>query len=409
MTRGGKTAWAAAAFALAAVVACGRIVQKLDAPAPPFRPDAALVDFRDAVYYPVVALLAGENPYDRERMRARYPIEGTIGLYSPLALLVHLPWGLLPYRSAEAGWVAWSLGLVVVLAASALRIAGRKAEPAAVLALAAFLVLTRPGNWNLFLGQVACETGLATLAALWWARSRPLLSGLGFALATVKATYALPLAVLMAARRDGRALACGLGLMVLLTAPPLGAVVARAGVAGFVGDLRANYETRVATPRFDASFSPFRVDVVALTARALGRAPGSAATLALGAAVVLVAAFALHRGAASDAPETRRRSLAIASLAILLCGYHQQYDVLLLAPLLAAAWPGAGWRPRRDPAALAALFAAVPFLNYLASGAFQRASGMERGALLAVSSANAVALLAAFAVLVGAAWREDAR
>ena len=176
MSRGGKTALGAAVFALAAATVGWRIWAHLDVLTPPYSRQDALVDFRDAVYYPVVEFLAGENPYDRGSVLSRYPVNGTIGLYSPLTLLLHLPFGLLPYRAAELFFVALSFVLVTVLAAAAVRLAGRDADPAVVLGVAAFLVISRPGHWNLFLGQVSLETALATWAALWlaaWAEASP--------------------------------------------------------------------------------------------------------------------------------------------------------------------------------------------------------------------------------------------
>ncbi len=399
--RGGRTALAVAMFGLAVLAVGERMWRRLDMPSDPSVAEAAMVDFRDAVYYPVVAALAGENPYDRARVVARYPIRGTIGLYSPLTLLLHLPWGLLPYRAAELAFVVWSLALVLVLAAVAWRIAGRAPDAALVFGLGAVLVLARPGHWNLFLGQVGLETALATLAALWWRRTRPLLAGLGLAVTTFKATYALPLVVLMAARRDGAALGRGIALAAVLTLPPLALVLAHGGVGGFVAALFANYEARVTTPEMSAAVSTFRVDVVALVGRLLGQAPDVATTLALGAAVLAVAATALRRLDARADPAARRAGLAVALLAILLCTYHQQYDLVILAPLLATAWPLGPLRRARLPVACAA----VPFVNYLASGGWQRATGVGDAAVLAASSLDIVALLAAFALLVGEAWR----
>jgi hypothetical protein len=393
----------AAMFVLAAAVVGGRIWNRLDQTTPPFAIEAALVDFRDAVYYPVVATLDGENPYDGTRMGARYPVNGTIGLYSPLTLLLHLPWGLLPYRAAELGFVLWSLALVLVLAAAAWRIAGHAADAGLVTAFAAVLVITRPGHWNLFLGQVALETALATLAALWWARTRPVAAALGFAITTFKATYALPLLVLLAARRDRRALGLGVLAAVVLTLPAFGVVVARTGLGGFVTTLVANYQDRVGTPRMSAAVSTFRVDVVALVGRCLGAAPSLLATLALTAGVLAVAALGLRRLAERDDDEARRRSLAIATLALVLCTYHQQYDLVLLAPLLAMAWPLRPLRRTQLPAGLVA----IPFVNYLATGGVERATGAGDGTMLALSSLNVVALLAAFAIVVRDAWRAE--
>ena len=390
-------------FVLAAAIVGGRIWHRLDQTTPPFAIESALVDFRDAVYYPVVATLDGENPYDAARVHARYPVNGTIGLYSPLTLLLHLPWGLLPYRAAELGFVLWSLGLVLVLAAAAWRIAGRPVAVGVVATFAAVLVITRPGHWNLFLGQVALETALATLAALWWARTRPVAAGLGFAVTTFKVTYALPLLVLLAARRDWRALAVGIAAAVVLTLPALGIVVPRAGAGGFVATLVANYHDRVGTPRMSAAVSTFRVDVVALAGRCLGEAPSLLATLALTAGVLVVAALALRRLAARDDDEARRQSLALAALALVLCTYHQQYDLVVLAPLLAMACPLLPLRRAQLPAGLVA----IPFVNYLATGGAERATGASDGTILVLSSLNVLALLAAFALLLRDAWRVE--
>ena len=395
----------ASLFACAATVVGWRIWRRLDATPPPFAPEAALVDFRDAVYYPVVAFLDGANPYDRAFMLAHYPVNGTVGLYSPSTLLLHLPWGLLPYRAAELAFVLWSMALVVVLAAVAWRVAGTRADAGLVLGLAGVLVLSRPGHWNLFLGQVALETGLATLAALWWGRTRPALGGLGLAIATFKATYGLPLVLLMAARRDWRALGIELAAGAVLTLAPAAVLISRVGVEGLVGGVLANYESRVTTPKMSAAASTFRVDAVALVARTVGAAPDFVSTLALGVAILAVAALALRRFAArTDAP-ARRHGLAIGALAIVLCTYHQQYDLVWLAPLLVAAWPLAPFRRAQVPAVLVG----VPFVNYVASGGMQRATGWSDAVVLLPSSLNVIALLAAFAWLVRDAFRAEAR
>lgn len=405
MSERGRVVTGASLFAVAAAVVGWRIWRRLDATTPPFAPEAALVDFRDAVYYPVVALLDGANPYDRAVMLAQYPVNGTIGLYSPSTLLLHLPWGLLPYRAAELGFVVWSLALVLVLAMVAWRIAGARPDAGLVLGLAGVLVVSRPGHWNLFLGQVALETGLATLAALWWGRTRPALGGLGLAVATFKATYGVPLVLLMAARREWRALGIGLAVGAMLTVGPALVLVSRVGLDGLGGGLLANYESRVTTPRMSAAASTFRVDVVALVARSIRAVPGFLATAALGGAVLAIAALALRRLGARGDERSRRQGLAIAALAIILCTYHQQYDLVLLAPLLAMAWPLTPFRRAQLPALLVAL----PFVNYLASGGMQRASGWSDAVVLLPSSLNVVVLLAAFALLVRDAFRAEAR
>jgi hypothetical protein len=257
------------------------------------------------------------------------------------------------------------------------------------------LVITRPGHWNLVLGQVSLPAALATIAALWLAPTRPWLAGLGFAVATFKPTYGLPLLALLAIRREWRALTIGVVLAGVLTMIPLGIIIARAGVDGFIQAVLHQYGTRVATPIQSPVYSTFRVDVVGLVARHLGHAPAMLPTLLLSGSVLAVAAAGLWRLPPDDEP-ARRLGLTIASLALILCAYHQQYDLPLLAPMLVATWPLRPFRPSAWPL----VCIAVPFLDYIASGGFQRATGITDAQLIWVSSVNIVALLAAFALVV---------
>ena len=63
---GGRTAVGALAFLLAISVVGWRIYHRLDVTTPPWSEEAALIDYRDAVYYPVVALSRR-----RESLRSR--------------------------------------------------------------------------------------------------------------------------------------------------------------------------------------------------------------------------------------------------------------------------------------------------------------------------------------------------
>src|SRR4029450_12489403 len=162
----------------------------------PGRPDATrwvLQDFRDAVYYPVVAWLHGGNPYDQDAQARRYPVGQSFPLYLPATLVAHLPFGLLP--PAEAAWGYFATTLLLT---------GALSRP-------------RAGQMTLPLGQVTAQVGLASYVALRWARSRPLLAGLGLALATLKPTYGVPLAALMLlGRGDMRATAVGVAASVAM-------------------------------------------------------------------------------------------------------------------------------------------------------------------------------------------------
>jgi len=47
--------------------------------------------FYSGAYYPVRALLTGENPSDGDRFMALYPVSDMYPPYLPLTLLIHLP------------------------------------------------------------------------------------------------------------------------------------------------------------------------------------------------------------------------------------------------------------------------------------------------------------------------------
>src|SRR5215831_17461570 len=75
----------------------------------------AMRDFWDLVYYPVVAFLSGENPYDTARFLALYPVDNPFPLYLPAVLLVHLPIGLLPVQTASTVYFVLTLALSFLL------------------------------------------------------------------------------------------------------------------------------------------------------------------------------------------------------------------------------------------------------------------------------------------------------
>src|SRR5262245_5494362 len=74
-----------------------------------------MCDFFGAVYYPVVAFLSGENPYDTERFLALYPVSEPFPLYLPMVLLVHLPLGLLPVQTASMIYFVLTIALMFLL------------------------------------------------------------------------------------------------------------------------------------------------------------------------------------------------------------------------------------------------------------------------------------------------------
>src|SRR6185369_10514670 len=107
----------------------------------------------DAIYYPVVAFLDGNNPYDAAAYLATYPVGNAFALYTPMTLLVHLPFGLLPFVPSAVAYFVVSVVLLLWVAHLTLRMCGLATSAAAVFVFGFAMVISQPGQWNLFLGQ----------------------------------------------------------------------------------------------------------------------------------------------------------------------------------------------------------------------------------------------------------------
>ncbi len=415
-----KTLVAVLACLAAVAMVSLRVWTHLNVAGDPHAPRYALQDFRDAVYYPARAFLDGVNPYDQPRIAATYPVADGLGLYPPLTLLVHAPLALLPYRTAELGYYGVQVALTIALGWVALAFCDVRPTVARVAGLGAVLVASRPGHWNLFNGQVTLQVLLPTLVALWYVEERPVVAAAALALATLKPTYGLPLAALLLVRRGWRPVLLGGVIALALTSVALVRLIAIAdGPGPLVASIESSYATRVLERRKQPDHSPFRVDVVALVARLLARTPTTGAAMALTLGTLGVAAVGMRRMAAGHGQDAAGRDAAsedvgaarvhatgIASLGIVACCYHQQYDLPALAlPLVALVWRADAWPWRDAPGArrCALVLVTLPLVNYLASDTAVTALGLSSSALLAASSIDNVALLALLGIYVALA------
>jgi len=119
------------AFTVALAPVTARTFRDAVVPGHPELPRFGLRDFRDAVYYPVRALLDGNDPYQPSAYRARYPVGSKFPLYAPLALAFNLPFGLLSERAAGIAHYAFNVGcLVLQNLRELLRAQSQEARPA---------------------------------------------------------------------------------------------------------------------------------------------------------------------------------------------------------------------------------------------------------------------------------------
>ena len=409
MPAGFRTVVALVALALAIGGASLRVWNQFVDPHDPRVERYAMGDFRDAVYYPTVAFFAGDNPYDQSAYVPKYPVGERCSLYSPLSFVLHAPLAPLPFVAAACLYYLFSLALTVGLGALCLRFAGAALTLARVAGLGAFLVASRPGFMNLFDGQVTLAAVLFTFVAVWYARERPLLAAAALAAATFKGTYGVPLAALMLVRGDRRTVALAVLLGTLVTAPAAARLAyAVGGVGPLVQSLHADYQSRSTIAVKRAENAPYRIDVVALAARLMGRSPSTGETLLVGFAAIavgMVGLVALRRSAATaaDAGDRDRRlhETSLAALAVVSGLYHQAYDALALVLPFVVLW----WRPdvlpwREHPLwrRVTLVLVLIPLVNYCSAEFVVSRIGLGDGGLRVASSVSAAAILGALVV-----------
>ncbi|HEY2387388.1 MAG TPA: glycosyltransferase family 87 protein [Candidatus Binatia bacterium] len=366
-----------------------------------------LRDFRDAVHYPARALLDGVNPYRPSTYRARYPVGSKFPLYTPLTLLVHLPFGMGSVLAAGTVHYLLNVLCMVLLAYLSLRVCGARHDAAAVLGLGAFILVCRPGYTNVYTGECTAYVTLGAYLVLAFAEDRPVVGALGAALAWVKPTFGAPLTILLLARRDWRNAALRGILLGAIVSLPVLLVLLRAegGVGPLLGSVVENYTTRNTGETYSGA-SVLALDAGAFVARLLGRTPGAALGGVELAVTLLILGFGV--GAVLCAGEDRASrftAITIACLTVLLAVHHQSYDAILVI-LPATALATGRWSPRlpllgaATPWMLCALLL-VPFVNYAASYAFVDRWHLTGWSWLAATNANGGALLCAL-VLTGA-------
>jgi hypothetical protein len=287
---------------------------------------------------------------------------------------------------------------------------GLATSAAAVFVFGFAMVISQPGQWNLFLGQCGALVTLAAYGALRLARRRPWLAGLCLSVAAIKPATGIPLALLMLAAGAQLAVLVGAAAAVLVGGIALLRIVPGAGGIGpFLASLDGAYTAFTANPASAAATSPYRVDVAAVVSRLLGWSLGLEAQLVIMVAVLAIAAIALRRLAPRTDDETDVLAASLMCVAVLVCAYHPSNEAILLAlPIVMI-----GRRVLAHGSHASALewvlliAAAAPAANYLIMGSV--VARMHPGGIvwLTATSLSGVALLVAFAALCRLAWSGD--
>jgi hypothetical protein len=389
----------AAFFAMVAVLA-QRGRERLPDPE---HPDGwAMTDFRSTIYYPAVAFLAGDDPYDPS-FAHEYPVPRALPPYGPLMFVLHLPLALLPLRAAEAAYFMITLGLTLAVAALSLRGASLPRTPTAVLVVGTLILMSRPGHHNLLLGQCTLEVVLGAYLALVFGQQRPVLAALGIMLTSMKPQFIAPLSLLLLVAGERRIVAGGVALA---GAVSLATLLAHGGT-GLESWLRA-LATSSAAAAQPSTMWYVRIDLAHIARQALGGPEDAWTDLTTLALVLALGAVVLRRVPARPLAASVL-GVTTACLAVLVSMYHTDYDALLLTLPITALAAGAGARtlPPRWRIALLVLLL-VPAFNYLATDTVMRAFALDGAAWVALTALNGAALLAALLLCVAASLRAPA-
>ena len=427
-----KDALGIAALLVAAALVGWRCYERMMLPGAPH--DAihtAGSDFRDVIYYPTRAVIAGVNPYDSAEdnpnsYQSQFPVGNNFPLYSPLIFVPALPIAILPLGISVATWWLVNVGLTILLAYVVWRWCGIVPTVAMTATLSAVILLTRPGQANLYFGQATLLFVLASLAALYWARRRPYLAGVALALATMKPTFGGPLAILMFCRRDWRT--ASLGSILGIAAAIIGlAIVFSHDATGKspLAVLRGNQEATDRDPAVDPALSNSRIDAVMVAERLLGPAAAPAVRIAIPLLILSVSGLILWRNASqlpatannNDFENSEKLSSALILVTMAGCVYHNIYDALLLVVPAALAWPASkrrGLMSKRWQGLVVCALLVVPAVSYFSSRQFNELVSKAIPSIgvsvpgrtpLVIQLANGCAVTAAWLLLLAAAAR----
>jgi hypothetical protein len=369
--------------------------------------DWRMMDFRNQVYYPAKAFREGNNPYDASAFRQRYPTTRRFAPYLPHTLVIHLPWSALPFATAERVYFLWTLGLYVVVAALTVSMSGLPMTAMSVFGLATLVLISRPAHNNLLLGQLGAELAVATLASIAFARSRPWLSSLCLVAALAKPTYGVPLAAMMLVGGDVRVVARATLVTGTLCAFVASVLAWNAG--GIASLLHTVYEggSRYGRMLGEPQDLISRSDIPTLIGRLLWIRIDWNMQILIALAVVGVACAALAKLRRVAGDREKVLSTSVMCLALVLCSYHQAYDliVLMVIPVMLLATKAPSALPVRASRWAIAALVSVPLVNYLASYHAIDYLGLTGWSVRIIGMLNAACLSAAFAIALAAIVR----
>ncbi|MFK7765833.1 MAG: glycosyltransferase family 87 protein [Mariniblastus sp.] len=372
--------------------------------------NSGLSDFHNGGYFPAMAFRDGVNPYSPEACEA-YTLTRSSPTYSPVVFMLHLPFTYLRLEIADVVYFAWNWLLIGLLAYFSLTMSKSEFSWGAWVWIFALFVFSRCGHITLFTGYFTAQLVIGTVVAIHFAKTRPVLAGLGMMLASGKPTYIIPLILLMTCRKNYKAVAIGISFCALAAAVGIGWLVSHSSLGEVIDGVKAGQLAFDDDPTEFPVNTWTRLDAVGVVSKVMAWKPDNKVYLAMMCVLLVVPGIAIFRtaGLESNSGATGLTGM-IVCLALLVTIYHHSYDSMLIA----IAWVGATFFSNRvcpelrriEHLSLSVLLG-IPALNYVATMRFRDAVGVDNQSLVwnVVTSVNGVCLLLALSVVVNAAFR----
>lgn len=327
-------------------------------------------DFHYGTYVPAKILLDGGNPYTELGIQA-YPIPRPAPPFSPAHFLLHSPLVGLGLPVANILFFTLNASLLFLLGWLACRFVATELNPGVFLLVALLVFVSRPGHQTLFTGYFTAELAVGTALALHFARTRPMVSGLGLFVTSFKPTFFVPLVVLMFFRRDFRAafigcLLTGMGVLI-----GLGWMALSSSPAEVIEGFLSSQQSHESNPDINPATSWVRTDLLALLSKPFGFSPGIGSYL-----LTMVPIFGLpcwilwRQGDRGYRYGASGPSGLLICLTMLVGFYHSVYDGLILIPAwVALTFYGfqvyAAWQPWQRISLIG--LTALPAVSYFGS------------------------------------------
>lgn len=377
-------------------------------------------DFHNGAYYPALAFRNGVNPYSAESME-HYPLSRPAPTYSPLVFCLHIPFTFLEVKVADAVFFVFNFALLGILAWMAVKFGQDDSKEAydsemqhpIVLSLGFWLVLllivlSRPGHITMVTGYFTAEMVIGAMLAIHYARRRPVVSGLGLMLTSMKPTFVIPLALLMLFRKNFKAVFFGGVFSVLVASAGLLWLAQDSSVKDVFVEIERGQQALHDDPTELPINTWTRTDITGMVAKVMNSAPNDKVYLAVMVVLLVIPGIAVYRLSGFERQGAASLSGAIISVSVLLSIYHHSYDCLLLVvPWAGLAFFGCMKEMRVwERSALVVLLATVAG-NYLSTQTARNRLGLDQldPAWQAITLINGICLLIALVILLTAAFR----